>query len=61
MQETIMRKFDMAGTSIIVGVLILYLAGTLFLTVRLRSKNAGDFMVAARSMPAIVVGVLMMS
>jgi hypothetical protein len=61
MQETIMRQFDMAGTSIIVGVLILYLAGTLFLTVRLRSKNAGDFMVAARSMPAIVVGVLMMS
>jgi SSS family solute:Na+ symporter len=56
-----MRQFDMAGTSIIVGVLILYLAGTQFLTVRLRSKNAGDFMVAARSMPAIVVGVLMMS
>src|SRR5580698_11595594 len=61
MQETIMRQFDMAGTSIIVGVLIIYVTVTLFLTVRLRSKNAGDFMVAARSMPAIVVGVLMMS
>jgi SSS family solute:Na+ symporter len=61
MQEAIMRQFDLAGTSIILGMLIIYLSVTIWLTVRLRSKNAGDFMVAARSMPAVVVGILMMS
>jgi solute:Na+ symporter, SSS family len=56
-----MHPFDTAGTSIVVGILIAYLAGTFWLTVRLRSKTSGDFMIAARSMPAIVIGILMMS
>jgi solute:Na+ symporter, SSS family len=41
--------------------LIIYLVLTVFLTIRLRSKDSSEFMVAARSMPAIVVGILMMS
>ena len=51
----------MAGTSIIVGILSAYLAGTFWLTARLRSKTSEDFMIAAPSMPAIVVGILIMS
>lgn len=56
-----MHSFDVGGTCIIAGILLAYLAGTFWLTLRLRSKTAGDFMVAARSMPAIVIGILMMS
>jgi solute:Na+ symporter, SSS family len=56
-----MHPFDVAGTIIIAGILVAYLAVSFWLTLRLRSKTAGDFMVAARSMPAIVIGILMMS
>jgi solute:Na+ symporter, SSS family len=56
-----MHSFDVDGTIIIAGILVAYLAVTFWLTLRLRSKTAGDFMVAARSMPAVVIGILMMS
>jgi len=56
-----MHSFDIDGTFIIAGILIAYLVVTFWLTIRLRSKNSGDFMIAARSMPAIIIGILMMS
>jgi SSS family solute:Na+ symporter len=55
-----------AGTQgialIITAVLVvMYLGVTTWLTVRYRAKTSEDFMVAARSVPAVVIGVLMMS
>jgi solute:Na+ symporter, SSS family len=40
---------------------VMYLGVTTWLTVRYRAKTSEDFMVAARSVPAVVIGVLMMS
>ena len=45
----------------ILGIVALYILFTSWLTVRLRSRTTGEFMNAARSMPAAVVGVLLMS
>src|SRR6478735_7980656 len=56
-----MHQIDPTVTYIIIGALIAYIAATALLTVKLRSRDSSDFMVAARSMPAIVVGILMMS
>jgi len=55
-----------AGTQgmalVITAVLVvIYLGVTTWLTVRYRARTSEDFMVAARSVPAIVIGVLMMS
>ncbi len=51
------------GTVLIttVALVVIYMAITTWLTVRYRAKTSEDFMVAARSVPAIVIGVLMMS
>jgi SSS family solute:Na+ symporter len=43
------------------GMIIVYILFTSWLTVRLRSKNNEQFMTAAKSMPAYIVGILMMS
>jgi solute:Na+ symporter, SSS family len=56
-----MYDFDPAGTGIIIAMVLAYLALTTWLTIKFRSKTSADFMVAARSVPAFVVGVLMMS
>lgn len=40
---------------------VIYMAITTWLTWRYRAKTSEDFMVAARSVPAVVIGVLMMS
>ncbi|MET0267074.1 MAG: sodium:solute symporter family protein [Duganella sp.] len=40
---------------------VAYIAFTVWLTARLRSRTSSEFMVGARSMPAVVVGVLMVS
>ena len=39
----------------------IYIGITTVLTIRYRAKTSEDFMVAARSVPALVIGVLMMS
>lgn len=56
-----MNEFSTYDTIIIVGMIIAYILGTGWLTVRLRSTTNAQFMVAGRSMPAIVVGILLMS
>jgi SSS family solute:Na+ symporter len=56
-----MKEFSSMDTMIIVAMIIIYIAFTSWLTVRLRSKDSEQFMTAARSMPAIVVGILLMS
>lgn len=56
-----MNHFSSEDTLIIVGIVILYILFTSWLTFRLRSKNSGDFMEGSRAMPAFVVGVLLMS
>jgi solute:Na+ symporter, SSS family len=43
------------------ALVVIYLGVTTWLTVRYRARTSEDFMVAARSVPAIVIGVLMMS
>ncbi|WP_448192640.1 sodium:solute symporter family protein [Azospirillum sp. sgz301742] len=56
-----MNHFTSAESAIILGIVALYILFTSWLTVRLRSRTTGEFMNAARSMPAAVVGVLLMS
>ncbi len=52
-QETVLL------TTIVMAVI--YMGITTWLTFRFRAKTSADFMVAARSVPAVVIGVLMMS
>lgn len=56
-----MNHFTSAETAIILGIVAFYILFTSWLTIRLRSRTTGEFMNAARSMPAAVVGVLLMS
>ena len=44
-----------------VVLVVIYMGITTWLTVRYRAKTSEDYMVAARSVPALVIGVLMMS
>jgi SSS family solute:Na+ symporter len=43
------------------ALVVIYLGVTTWLTVRYRARTSEDFMVAARSVPAVIIGVLMMS
>ncbi|PTM56556.1 sodium:solute symporter family protein [Desmospora activa] len=45
----------------ILAVIVIYILFTTWLTIRLRSKSNAEFNNAAKSLPAIVVGILMMS
>lgn len=56
-----MQEFNAMDTSIIIGMVIVYIAVTSWLSVKLRSKTNEQFMTAAKSMPAVVVGVLLMT
>ena len=56
-----MKTFNAEGTLIIVGIVVAYILFTTWLTWRLRSKSSGDFMEGSRAMPALVVGILLMS
>lgn len=56
-----LQGFSSGGTAIIVAMVVAYIAVTAWLTARSRSRTASEFMVGARSMPAVVVGVLMVS
>jgi SSS family solute:Na+ symporter len=48
-------------STLIVAMIVAYIAFTSWLTFKLRSRTSDQFMTAARAMPAVVVGVLMMS
>ena len=56
-----MKTFTAEDTLIIIGIVVAYIIFTTWLTFRLRSKNAGDFMEGSRAMPAFIVGILLMS
>ncbi|MDR3373690.1 MAG: sodium:solute symporter family protein [Ancalomicrobiaceae bacterium] len=56
-----MHEFSTFDTIIIVTMIVAYILGTGWLTVRLRSTSNSQFMVASRAMPAAIVGVLLMS
>jgi SSS family solute:Na+ symporter len=56
-----MNNFGSADTAIIVAMITLYIIGTSWLTIKLRSKTNDQFMTAARSLPPVVVGVLLMT
>lgn len=56
-----MSAFDGIDTAIIVGMVVAYILGTGWLTLRLRSRTNDQFMVASRALPPVVVGVLLMS
>lgn len=53
--------FEPHALAIIVVMVVGYMGVTSWLTFHYRSKTTSDFMVAARSLPAFVVGVLIMS
>lgn len=56
-----MGTFSSGDTAIIATMVIAYIAWTSWLTVRSRSRTASEFMVGGRTLPATVVGILMLS
>ena len=56
-----MTEFNTFDTAIIVAMVIGYILFTSWLTVLLRSRTTEQFMTASRALPAVVVGVLLMS
>jgi SSS family solute:Na+ symporter len=56
-----MPGIEMHGTALIIAMVVIYMAITSWLTFYFRAKTSSDFMVAARSVPALIIGVLMMS
>lgn len=56
-----MSQFSTSNLMLIGGMIIVYIIFTSWLTVKLRSKTNDQFMTAAKSVPAVVVGILMMS
>jgi SSS family solute:Na+ symporter len=45
----------------ILAVIVVYILFTMWLTMRFRSKSSSEFNNAAKTLPAIVVGILLMS
>ncbi|MBI0004830.1 MULTISPECIES: sodium:solute symporter family protein [unclassified Gilliamella] len=56
-----MHYFGTMDTIIIVSIVVLYILATSWMTYFLRSKNNSDFMEGSRAVPAIVVGILLMT
>ncbi|OXI28985.1 sodium:solute symporter [Burkholderia sp. AU16741] len=56
-----MATFSYWDTATIIGMVIAYIVITSVVSIRLRSRNSEQFMVAGRSMPALVVAILLMS
>jgi len=56
-----MTEFGTFDTALIIAMVVAYILFTSWLTVRLRSRTVDQFMTASHSLPAVVVGVLMMS
>lgn len=56
-----MQGFELSNTAIVVAMVVAYIGLTTWLTIRYRAKTNSDFNVAARSVPAFIIGVLMMS
>jgi SSS family solute:Na+ symporter len=56
-----MREFSPSDSAIVLMMVALYIVFTAWLTLRLRSRVSEQFMTAGRSIPAAIVGVLLMS
>ncbi|UEP32998.1 MULTISPECIES: sodium:solute symporter family protein [unclassified Burkholderia] len=56
-----MATFSYWDTATIIGMVVAYIVITSVISIRLRSRNSEQFMVAGRSMPALVVAILLMS
>jgi SSS family solute:Na+ symporter len=56
-----MAEFGAFDTGIIVAMVLGYILFTSWLTVRLRSRTADQFMTASHALPATVIGILLMS
>lgn len=56
-----MNATDTQSIFIVVTMVVIYMAITTGLTFYFRSKTNSDFMMAARSVPAVVIGILLMS
>src|SRR4051812_43515934 len=56
-----MTEFGAFGTGIIITMIVGYILFTSWLTVRLRSRTAEQFMTASRALPASVIGIMLMS
>ncbi len=56
-----MTSFSTWDTTMIIAMVVLYIVVTSVASIRLRCRSAEQFMVAGRSMPAVVVAVLLMS
>ncbi|MDR4949614.1 sodium:solute symporter family protein [Neobacillus cucumis] len=52
---------SVSSLSLVLAVIVIYILFTTWLTFRLRSKSNAEFNNAAKSLPAIVVGILLMS
>src|SRR6516225_6388413 len=55
------QSFGTVETGIIIAIIVAYIAFTSWMTIWLRSSDSAEFLVAARAMPAIVIGILLMS
>lgn len=55
------NNFSTADTAIIMAMVFAYIVITSWLSVKLRSKTNGEFMNAAKAMPAVIVAVLLMT
>ena len=56
-----MTSFSNWDTTMIIAMVVVYIVVTSVASIRLRSRTSEQFMVAGRSMPAVVVAVLLMS
>src|SRR5579863_6350937 len=56
-----MQSFGTFDTTVIIAAIVAYILLTSWLTIKLRSRTSSEFMVGARSVPAIVIGILLMS
>lgn len=56
-----MHYFGTVDTIIIISIVVIYILLTSWMTYFLRSKNNSDFMEGSRTVPAIVVGILLMT
>ena len=52
-----MTSFSTWDTTMIIAMVVVYILVTSVASIRLRSRNSEQFMVAGRSMPAVVVAV----
>lgn len=56
-----MKALNPSSLVFVLAVIVVYILFTTWLTMRLRSKSSAEFNNAAKTLPALVVGILLMS